>query len=143
MTAWASKYIGLPFVDGGRTASGCDCWGLVRLVLAEQAGITLPGHGDIAARDSRAIRDRVAADAASGDWVEVARDQVARLDVVTMLGRIHNGASVVAGETHVGIALDARCLLHVEHGTDTVIVPLAGPLVRDRIRRIFRHRSLA
>ena len=34
-------YVGLPWRIGGRDRRGLDCFGLVRLVLAEQAGIIL------------------------------------------------------------------------------------------------------
>jgi cell wall-associated NlpC family hydrolase len=39
---WAGRYIGLPFRDHGRDRNGLDCWGLARLVLAEQFGLALP-----------------------------------------------------------------------------------------------------
>jgi hypothetical protein len=39
---WAGEYVGIPFADPGRDRGGCDCWGLVRLILAEQAGLALP-----------------------------------------------------------------------------------------------------
>lgn len=41
-----ADYVGLPFADKGRTAEGADCWGGVRLVLAELRGIVLPDYGD-------------------------------------------------------------------------------------------------
>lgn len=55
-TAWWESYLDIPFRDGGRDRAGCDCWGLVRLVWAEQRGRELPAwdaYGTV--RDRAAI----------------------------------------------------------------------------------------
>lgn len=39
MRNWTDRYIGVPFLPGGRTFSGCDCGGLVLLALREEKGI--------------------------------------------------------------------------------------------------------
>ena len=35
------KYIEIPFVNGGRDFSGCDCFGLISLIYANELGIKL------------------------------------------------------------------------------------------------------
>jgi cell wall-associated NlpC family hydrolase len=46
MYKWVKKYVGIPFVSNGRTIEGCDCYGLVRLVLRNEYGILLPELSD-------------------------------------------------------------------------------------------------
>ena len=42
MYGWAKKYVGIPFVTSGRDMSGCDCYGLVRLILTNEYEFDLP-----------------------------------------------------------------------------------------------------
>ncbi len=42
--AWVSGYVGVPWLDRGRTADGADSWGLVRLVLAGQMMLSPRRH---------------------------------------------------------------------------------------------------
>ena len=44
----AQKYKTVPYLDGGRTMAGADCWGLVRMVLMDEYGVPwLPEWGHI------------------------------------------------------------------------------------------------
>lgn len=43
---WSVKYLGIPYLQGGRTTEGCDCWGLVVIVYDEELGIALPKFDD-------------------------------------------------------------------------------------------------
>lgn len=42
MYDWVDKYIGIPFASLGRTEDGCDCYGLIRLILFNEYGFELP-----------------------------------------------------------------------------------------------------
>ncbi|NRA56230.1 MAG: phage tail protein [Gammaproteobacteria bacterium] len=53
---WSDRYLTIPYIDGGRTAAGLDCWGLCREVLHQQFGLPkLDGFGSISPDDKTAI----------------------------------------------------------------------------------------
>jgi murein DD-endopeptidase / murein LD-carboxypeptidase len=35
------RYLGIPWVMGGASSSGCDCWGLVQIIYKAELGIVL------------------------------------------------------------------------------------------------------
>lgn len=41
-----NRYVGIPYLPGGSSLAGCDCWGLVRLVEMECFGTFLPSVVD-------------------------------------------------------------------------------------------------
>ena len=43
---WVARYIGIPFVSGGRTIIGCDCYGLLYLAYTIELGIEIPSLAD-------------------------------------------------------------------------------------------------
>lgn len=132
-SGWATPYVGIPFLDGGRDASGCDCWGLVHLVYRDLLGIELPTYGEISAHDVARVTERIREDSAGAPWLPVT-GAPRPFDVLVMRGK----------PLHVGVMVDARHVLHVEAATASVIVPVASAMqVRHRLLSLHRHEALA
>jgi len=130
---WAGHYIGLRFKEHGRDISGVDCWGLVRLVLAEQFGIALPSYireyettteVDCISRliEREAIKWRLIK---SGD--EICGDVI----VMRVRGK----------PMHVGLVLGDRQMLHIEHGINSVIESYTSSVWSNRISGFYRYKN--
>lgn len=128
---WAAKYVGLPFVDFGRDFTGVDCWGLVRLVLMEEAHIDVPTYGEISAHDLIKVTQTISSESSIDPWRPVQRNELQAFDLALMRGR----------PMHVGIMADAKHLLHVEEKICAVFLPLTHPSVSGRLLRFIRHRD--
>ena len=125
---WPEKYVGVPFVDGGRTIEGLDCWGLVCLIYAEQLGVDLPSYGDVSARDLLAIARAI--EGGREPWQPVDKPQA--FDVVSM--RFYNRSWV----GHVGVMVDGTQMIHTEETIAAAIIPVSHYTVRDRISGYWR-----
>lgn len=112
--AEAEKFIGAPYLWGGKVSLGSDCSGLIQMAL-NAAGIDAP-------------RDTDMQEGAVGQPVQVARD----------LSNLQRG-DIVFWKGHVGVMLDGARLLHanafhmataIEPLKDAVerILPVAGPI---------------
>jgi cell wall-associated NlpC family hydrolase len=139
VTSWASDYIGTPFLDGGRTRDGLDCWGLVRLVYLEQLGIALPGFAEIKAGDAKRVARAIADAIDTDEWISVLPGGARDFDVVVMRG--NEGRSAMS--RHVGVVAPNGRLLHIEDHVDAVCPALSSPTVSFRITGIYRHHALA
>lgn len=106
-----SKYIGIPFVDGGRDLSGLDCWGLVKIIHKELFDHDLPEF-DVSAFDTQsviyAMQDRTG-------WNEVDEESYEVGDVVAM--GIHPKYPNFVN--HVGVYVGKRGVIHTikKHGS--------------------------
>lgn len=129
------RYVGLPFKDLGRDRSGCDCYGLLRLVYAD-AGVVLPSYAD----DYRTAKDD-AANAAliaslAEPWVEVAEAQTRALDAVLLKSSGH--------ECHIGVVVRRGLVLHTGlHMGFSRIEPYNSIRLRKRVGRFLRHEAMA
>lgn len=125
------RFVGIPFVSKGRDWSGCDCWGLLRLVYQEELGITLPSYADRYrdTRDGEAISLLVMDTLQAGIWREVESPDPFDAVVLNIQGQ----------PWHIGIMVDSGRMLHCTHGVDACIEPLQSVLWSRRIEGYFRH----
>ncbi len=100
--------VGIPFVDGGRTLQGFDCWGLVRYIY-QQRGIQLPNY-PIDPKNRDAVHQALVKGAASG-WKKV--EQPREGDVVLL-------ELAIGCANHVGVYIGRGDFIHA-YGTSVVI----------------------
>ena len=130
--AWVETYIGLPFKEHGRTRDGVDCWGLVRLVLADRFDIRLPAYvtGYASTEDAADIAGLIRGE--MGPWVETPEARPG--DAVLMRLR--------AQPCHVGLVVARGWMLHVEDGIDSCLERYDGARWSRRVVGVFRYRGI-
>ncbi len=114
-----NDFIGVPYVDHGRSHDGVDCWGLVHLVYDELLGIRLPdyrafyGSANDQAEVSALLGMAAAGQIAGASWRPVPRGDWKPLDVVLIrMGRY---------ASHVGILAGGGLFLHCLKGRAAVL----------------------
>lgn len=137
---WVSSYVGLPFKERGLTRDGLHCWGLVRLVLAEQRGIELPSYGEQSAADLVAAARFFRRDSRRDPWAKV--DTPREFDVALMSAMSEEPRPRVM-EGHCGVMIDATTVLHVWSATHAVQMRLSHYLIRHRVLGFYRHKAQA
>lgn len=104
---WWAKYVGIPYLDKGRTDQGCDCWGLVRLVYAQELGIYLPSwHTHDGLESIRGMLKQFL-------------PQYRKLEGPDPFSIALFSSSVTA--MHVGVMVDAGRMLHTTQGKDACL----------------------
>lgn len=146
LPTWAREYIGIPFVDKGRTREGCDCWGLNRLIWGEQFSFWVPSflgayeeaHDGVTV--AKAIVDYGLTDPI---WHKVNPGQECLGDGVHLVGFCKVDGHWERAEMHVGIVLAPGTLIHVEYGIDASLMKYREELGgARRVLGIYRHEEL-
>lgn len=122
MYEWVKKYVGIPFVSGGRDKTGLDCYGLVRLILTEEYGFDLPVLlGDYTnalnvAETKRLFTENVPI--LCGGKISGPEEKAVAL--MRMCGRL----------CHIGLYAGDGCIIHSRHKTGVVVERLSSPALR-------------
>lgn len=126
-----ARYVGLPFVDGGRGPGAVDCWGLVCFVYRQELKIDLPNYGEVRARDLRAVSRSVDAGKDGADWVRVEVPQAMDVAVMRLPSSGRPG--------HVGIYDGMGRILHAEAATGVILEAVRSTMIASRILGYWRH----
>jgi cell wall-associated NlpC family hydrolase len=143
--SWAESYLAIPFAERGQSRTGCDCWGLVRLILAEQRGVDLPAYAEIG---DHAVRAKVRAirEAAGGGagWREIAAGAEDEFDAVLMRGIIGKPGRRVRAPLHIGVVTRPGMLIHIEQGVGVSLADYRRhPALRSRVLGFYRYAGAA
>lgn len=134
---WAGQYVGIPYKSGGRARDGCDCWGLVALVLGERFGVCVADY------DGPLFEGRHTAEAVA----EAAESFAARFIEVGRNGGEQPGDGVLLRmlgvPLHIGVVVAPGLMLHVEDKCDSVIENYRSLHWRSRVLNFYRAEALA
>lgn len=128
---WVRSYIGLKWAEHGRGRDGCDCWGLVRLVLFDRFGLDVPSYdgsyGDTA--DRAELAALIAGE--MGPWRAVSEPDREAGDVALFR---------LAGQPcHVGLVVAENWMLHVQRGTEAALERFDGIRWSRRLEGAYRY----
>jgi murein DD-endopeptidase len=114
-----NSFIGIPFVDGGRSYEGCDCWGLVMLYFKDVLGIELPDY-KISAEEFDRIRAKMTAEMQREEWILLSEPKVNSIALMKL------GDS--KGINHAAILLPDGRLLQAYENTGSHCVSTSNPV---------------
>lgn len=129
-----TPYLGIPYVLGGRSISGADCYGLVGVVLRDAAGIGLAEVGAYDADTAEAIPRLFDQGIHSPEWVPVPLKDHRALDVIHF--------ELVGIPMHCGIIVEPGVVLHTLKSRASHTIRLESRRWARRVHGCYRHRAL-
>lgn len=134
--SWSNSYIGLPWLDRGRTREGVDCWGLIRLPFMDVHGIELPSYLELYATAQESAEIAAAMDRRNAPpWLPVITGQEQSFDV----GVFRKGQF----ECHVGLVVEPGLMLHIETDGQSHVARYREQPWRNKLIGFNRHEALA
>lgn len=158
---WSTEFVGLPWMERGRTRAGIDCYGLLRLPFEEKKGLSLRSYdGEYL---STSERDEIAVLLGGGTaippWVPVndgtdpeslrgalrSKERRAWAERCGALARefdmiVFQRAGI---DAHVGLVVDRGRMLHISETTESRIERFDTDRWLPRFAGLYRHMDLA
>lgn len=125
-----SKFVGIPYLLGGRTFGGCDCYGLA-VLLYKQNGIILPDVEVDSLEESTKV---FIEEENRGYWAKVSTASCGSLAV------FKNKAEL---PTHCGVMLDRRRILHTVKGSRSCIEKIDSPIWKGQLYGFFEFNGIS
>lgn len=129
LNRFASKAVGVPFLDRGREITGWDCWGLILAAYTESFGIDLPYGATFSCHDPRSAGEALLEGAQA--WQEVRPGEEVPGDVI------------LTRPCHASLVLSRGRMLNCREGMGTIIERYDNAVWNRAIIGIFRHAELA
>lgn len=126
---WWQKYIGIPFLDRGRTWQGVDCGGLLYLIYKTELNIDLPGfdcfyHARVYKEANKVID-------------EVKKNIFKKIDSPSEMCAVVFARDKwrinERGSYHVGICINEHEMIHAQDPTNVKVTSLSNPLYANDI----------
>jgi cell wall-associated NlpC family hydrolase len=129
------RFVGIPYLDRGRSIVGLDCWGLLWLVYRELRGIELSSYAEryVAGADRRAMARLIAGEL--DEWDEIPPGSETAFDGVLMREGHFPG--------HIRIVTTPDLMLHIQSGETSRIERYRSGTVALGIVGFYRYRDLA
>lgn len=126
------KYLDLEFKEKGRGNDGVDCYGLFRMIYANELGISLPSFTEYEnTKDYHAIKSLIQNNSEK-EWYEVETPQ--KFDGVLF--------RIFGHPVHMGLMIDENRFIHIEHGFNSCVEWYNGSMWKNRLIGFYRHREM-
>lgn len=131
-----SKYIGLPFVKGGRYLKrdgGLDCYGLVALVYEQEKGLLLPDYQGIFLGEGNyeECTSTIYESPTYKDFIEVQNEKEGDILLFTVGGY----------PVHITICIGNNLMLHTTKDTGSVVENYRGLKWKRRYHSAYRYQK--
>lgn len=129
---WHNKYIGIPYVDNGRTPEGVDCWGLTRLIYKNEYNIDLPSLvEEYVPKDTNHVSDLISQ--YREGWAKMSNPSEGDVVLFNILGHT----------SHIGVMINDKQFIHCARNISAAIESIESQKWARRVQGYYTYTSEA